>query len=372
MNTPVPQNLLRHPAERAMTPSDWAPLENVLAVRLDSVGDVLLAGPAMRAIKQVSPRARLTLLASPSGAHAVPLLPEVDRVIVHKARWQELGDVSLSAADALEDELVGELAAHEFDSAVIFTSFSQSPYPPAMLCCRAGIDVRVGQSKEFGGAVLTHWTMPGRDEAHQVERNLALLGHDQSFPDYVSISIPPAAEDAAGRLLASVGLADRTFIVLAPGASCSARRYPRFRAVAKQLDRAGASTLVVGSAGEVELASWIADGIESCVSVAGLTSVPELAALVGRSAAVIANNSLALHLAEALLRPLVVVYSGADALTQYGPRHTRFAVLGETPECSPCHAFDCPAEDMRCLDIDPREVAAKASEFAYPRQAVLL
>lgn len=69
--------------------NEWLAARNILAVRLDNIGDVIMLGPALRAVKETSPQARLTLLASPAGATAALLLPWIDDVIVWRASWQE-------------------------------------------------------------------------------------------------------------------------------------------------------------------------------------------------------------------------------------------------------------------------------------------
>ena len=51
--------------------NEWLAARNILAVRLDNIGDVIMPGPSLRAVKETSPWARLTLLASPAGATAV-------------------------------------------------------------------------------------------------------------------------------------------------------------------------------------------------------------------------------------------------------------------------------------------------------------
>ncbi|MGV8083781.1 MAG: glycosyltransferase family 9 protein [Coriobacteriia bacterium] len=366
----------RHPAERVMTAAEWEPLRNVLAVRLDNIGDVIMLEPALRAIRSRSPDAKLTLLASPAGSQAVPLIEEIGEVIVHRALWQAAGpDVGQWGLER-ERVLIGQLRAQAFDAAVIFTSFSQSPYPAAFVCYAAGIPVRVGQSKEFGGGVLTHWTMPGSDGMHQAERNLRLVvgegresGDLGDLDDRMAITVPEAARVSAEAMLRSAGLAAEEFVLVAPGASCPARRYTRFPEVVAELAKRGVRPVVVGGPREADLCAEVAAASLSAVSFGGRTSVPQLAALVERASAVVANDSLALHLAEALQTPLAVLYSGTEEPSQFGPRHTRFALLGSFPPCSPCHAFSCPG-DMRCLDIDPAHVAEVTIELAATRSVL--
>jgi hypothetical protein len=90
-----------------------------------------------------------------------------------------------------EFERIEMLRAHQFDASIIFTSFSQSPYPPAYACYLAGIPVRIGQSKEFGGSVLSHWKRAVPDAVWSVcweETGLPIDGRNLELhvPDEIS------------------------------------------------------------------------------------------------------------------------------------------------------------------------------------------
>src|SRR5690606_23592393 len=67
----------------------WQGAREVLCVRLDSLGDVLMTGPALHALRRAVPGRRITLLTSPAGARAAALLPGVDRVIEFSAPWMK-------------------------------------------------------------------------------------------------------------------------------------------------------------------------------------------------------------------------------------------------------------------------------------------
>src|SRR5215216_6706710 len=151
----------------------WFAARNLLAVRLDNAGDVVLLGPALRAIKTTSPECQITLLASPAGAKAASLLPWIDSVLVWRSIWQDLGQLPFDPGR--ENELIQLIAERSFDAAVIFSSFSQTPHVAAYVCYLAGIPLRAGESKEFGGATLTDELRSGPDDLHQAERNLRLV-----------------------------------------------------------------------------------------------------------------------------------------------------------------------------------------------------
>src|SRR5438270_7543556 len=99
----------------------WDQVENLLCVRLDTLGDVLMTTPALRALKESRPGRRLTLLTSPAGAAAAELVPEVDRVLVYDAAWMK---ATAPRADSRpEFALVERLRAERFDAAAIFTVY---------------------------------------------------------------------------------------------------------------------------------------------------------------------------------------------------------------------------------------------------------
>ncbi len=338
----------------------WLEARNILAVRMDNMGDVVMLGPALRAIRETSTESRLTLLASPAGAQAAPLLPWVDDVIPWAALWQEIGDSAPPPSQ--EQELIGCLASGRFDAAIVFTSFSQTPHVPAYVCYLAGIPLRAGESKEFGGLALTDWARGAPDETHQVERNLRLvefLGF-RARDRYLAVAVGEAAREGLPGLLRSAGLDPaRPYVLLHPGASARARRFPpeQFGEVARELVRLGWQVLVTGVEREAPLVQRVA--ATACGSLVGRTTLEEYAALVERASLVICNNTLPMHLSDAVRTPAVVLFAGTELEEQWRPRATRAVLLRRETPCSPCYLFECPL-GHQCLDIGPDEVAGAA------------
>jgi lipopolysaccharide heptosyltransferase II len=341
------------------------PLRRILVVRLDNIGDVVMLTPALRALRSAYPAARIALLCSQAGGRVAPLLPWIDDVIVHRAIWQETSGQAFDAH--AEVSFIRSLAARRFDAAFIFTSFSQSPFPPAYACHLAGIPRRFGESKEFGGNVLTLAAPPLPDHVHQVDRNVHLL-RAAGVPlagTHLELHVPPADVRRARTLLLAHGIdAAAPYVVVAPGASCDARRYPaeRYAAVAHLLARQSSfPVVVVGADADVPAAELILDVLPpgAGVSLAGRTSIPELAAVIRDAALVVTNNSGPLHLADAFRRPVVVLYAGTEYEEQWRPRFAPSVLLRRPTDCSPCFAFICPY-DKQCLDIEPAAVVEAA------------
>ncbi len=106
-------------------------------------------------------------------------------------------------------ELIQLIADHSFDGALIFTSFSQTPHVAAYACYLAGIPLRAGESKEFGGGTLSTELRGTPDETHQVDRNLRLV-QALAFTDVdpaLEIAIPDASREEVVRRLWDQGIA---------------------------------------------------------------------------------------------------------------------------------------------------------------------
>jgi ADP-heptose:LPS heptosyltransferase len=347
-----------HPGADRGGPVDLGAARRILVVRADNIGDVVTTTPALRALRAAAPDAGIDLLASPAGSAVVPMIPELDGALVASVSWQQLPGAAGADGDA-ERSLLDRVAAGGYDVLLVLTSFSQSPWPVAHLGLLAGIGTRVVHSREFGGAVATHWVTPPPDGTHQVDRALHLLA---------AIGVPHRGRETAvhvpagARRDAAALAPGRPFAMLAPGASCASRRYPaeRFGVAAAQLAGAGLPVLVAGSEKEAPLVARV-------VSAAGhpdVTPVPPVplpvfTALIARAAVAVTNNSGGMHLADAVRTPVTVTYGGTERPEELRPRGTQAMLLRRAVPCSPCRQLHCPYQH-ECLDVPPGEVAAAA------------
>jgi ADP-heptose:LPS heptosyltransferase len=355
---------------------EWRQVRRVLAVRLDNLGDVIMTGPALRTLKAGLPGCRITMLTSPGGARAAELLPWVDDVIPHRALWQELG--SLPFEPEREAALVTRLAEGRFDAAVVFTSFSQTPHAAGYACYLAGIPLRLGASKEFGGGLLSHELRcgPEEDGMHQVDRNLALLepfGFDCS-DRRLELAVPSSARASLDRLLRDAGIdPGERLVVAAPWASCPARTYPpadMLEACLRLAEELGWRVALTGPENRrQEAASLLAGCAPQVLDLAGRLSFAQFAALVDRAALLVCNNSGPMHLAEASGTPVAVLYAGTELESQWRPRHAPARLLGRPTPCRPCYLFDCPVAGHPCLAVHVDEVVAAGLELTATRMA---
>lgn len=354
--------------------SPWRRVERLLVVRLDNLGDVLMATPAIAALRAGLPSARITLLASPSGAAALPFLADVDDVIPFAAPWvKPAGTLTDDALGRIEADLVLSLAAARFDAAVIFTTCTQSVLPAALLCRMAGIRLRLGHCRENPYGLLTDWIadteVVADDMRHEVVRQLELVERVgfRIGDERLRFGVPRSAHDAVAARLARAGVAPHApYIVIHPGATAESRRYPAalFGAAAARIARETGATIVLsGAAQDRSLVEEVRAAMAApALSLAGQLDLGELAALIAGAELLVANNSGPAHIAAALGTPVVDLY----ALTN--PQHTPWQVpariLNHPVPCRNCLKSVCPMGHHDCLRrVDPAEVAQAALQL---------
>jgi lipopolysaccharide heptosyltransferase II len=345
----------------------WAGVRNVLAVRLDALGDVLMTTPALRAIRASVPDVRLTLLTSPGAAEAAACIPEVDATIAHDVPWMKA--TSPRPDPSPDIALIDRLRDGDFDAAVIFTVHSQDPLPAALTCYLAGIPLRLAHCRDNPYQLLTDWVRdPEANEPirHEVQRQLDLVAAVGYHTDdtHLSFRVPPDASRRVRGLLAGLGFGgDAPWAVLHPGATAASRRYPaeRFAAAAAQLAREdGWRFVVTGSPDEVPLADSVVKAIGgAAISLAGRLTLPELAALVAVAPMIVTNNTGPAHLAAAVGTPVVDVYALTNL--QHAPWRVAHRLLVHDVPCRGCRKSTCPLGHNACLlGIEPGEIVAAA------------
>ena len=317
----------------------------MLVVRLDAAGDVLLAGPAVRA---VAADTEVSLLCGPEGAPAGRLLPGVRRVMVWASPWIVNPAPRVMRADV--DAIVARLAAHRFDEAVVLTSFHQSPLPTALLLRLAGIPRITGASVDYPGSLLDVRLRPGEElpeDLPEPERALAIAAA-------AGFRLPPGV----GALLGP--LHGRSYAVLHPGAAVPARRWPaeHHRRAAQLFEEAGLPVVVTGGRGEVELTAAVAGG--RSLDLGGRTDLAQLAGVLAGARALVAGNTGAAHLAAAVGTPVVSLFAPVVPAVRWRPYRVPHVLLGDqdTP-CRGSRSRVCPVPGHPCLSrVTPEEVVS--------------
>lgn len=347
----------------------------VLVARLDSLGDVVLAGPAVRAVAagRSGEASEVWLLCGPQGAPAGRLLPGVHRVLTWSCPW------IAAPAPAPTDEHISELRelvrTCAPDEAVILTSFHQSPLPLALLLRLAGVTTIVGASVDYAGTLLDVRLRPGEDfpedqpEALRALRIAAAAGYALPAGDEGRLRLLPAVSadirggDAQpGLMPLKPAAAGPAYLVVHPGTDAPARSWPatHFRSLVAMLADCGFRVAVTGGPRERELTRFVAgtDGVD----LGGRTDAADLAALLAGAAIVVTGNTGPAHLAAAVGTPVVSLFAPVVPVVRWAPYGVDSEILGDQDApCRGSRARTCPVPGHPCLTGVTAADAARAT-----------
>jgi ADP-heptose:LPS heptosyltransferase len=328
-------------------------MKHVLVARLDNQGDVLLAGPAIRAVAAGADR--VTLLCGPNGRQAADLLPGVDARIVFRAPWID-PDPRPVDRDAML-RLVDKLAARAIDEAIVLTSFHQSALPLALLLRMAGVPAIAAVSDDYPGALLDVRHRVS-DDLHEVERALstvATLGYELPQADDGRLRVDTRGVTRPAGLMAP-------YVVVHPGASVPARAWaPEHNAaLVTALAGAGRRVVVTGAPSERELTAFVAGPPrEGVVDMGGRTELAELAEVLRGADAIVAGNTGPAHLAAAVGTPVVSLFAQTLPSARWRPWGVPHVLLFVDVPCAGCRARECPVPGHPCVDgVSAGDVAA--------------
>ncbi|HET8600764.1 MAG TPA: glycosyltransferase family 9 protein [Segeticoccus sp.] len=341
----------------------------VLAVRLDSDGDVLLTGPALRALAAAG--ATVDLLVSPAGEAAGRLLPAVRDVLVFDPPWSGYQPAPFDA-DAWR-QLVERLRARRYEECVVFTSFHQSPLPMALAARLAGIPRVCGTSEDYPGSLLDVRArrMPGGSVddggpggGHEVEAALRLAaaaGHHLPPGDDGALRVRLDEPRGVRARVARPRFGAERYVVVHPAGSVPARSLTgaHAHAIVTALETAGWRVVLTGTYADRQLTA--AAATSHTVDLTGRTSFAELAHVLAGAACTVVGNTGPAHLSAAVGTPVVSLFSPVVPAERWAPWQVPHVLLGD--QAAPCRgtrARECPVTGHPCLSTVPPSAVAEA------------
>ena len=342
---------------------DKSNIRKILIRAVNWVGDAVMTTPALGAIRNYFPDARITMLANPLVAELFRPHPWVDEVMIYdrKGRHAGIGGRLKMAA---------ELKAHHFDLAILL----QNALDAAFLVRLARIPRRTGYRTDGRGLLLTHGVTVAEQvkKLHHVEYYLAMLA-EAGIPaaerrQFLYVSKEEEYSMACRLAAAKIGSGD-FLLGINPGAAYgSAKRwYPeRFARVADELAlRWGCKVVITGGPEEIGIAADIEKAMQQpVVNMAGRTSVRELMALIKRCNFFVTNDSGPMHVAAAFDVPLVAIFGPTDHTTT-SPLSAYSVIVRQETDCAPCLKREC-STDHRCMaGVTAQDVIEGAKECEF-------
>jgi len=301
--------------------------------------------PALRAIRDRYPRARIAVLAKPWVADLYSRERFANEVIPYDTtRWQ----------------IARALRPRKFDCAILL----QNAFEAALIAWLARIPVRIGYNRDGRRWLLTHaiaTPTPGEIPRHERFYYLELLrraGILDALPSSEAIHLEGGGPRRARRIVG-----------VSPGAAYGTAKQwlpERFaEAAARVATELGADVALFGSKTERELCDRVAGLLpkHTVRNYAGQTTLSEFIDLASQCEVFLTNDSGAMHIASALGVPTVAIFGATDDVAT-GPTGPLARVVREPVDCSPCLLRECPI-DHRCMTrVTADMVATQALKIA--------
>ena len=290
------------------------------------MGDLIMSGPAIRALKE-SFDCKITVLTSSSAAAIAHNMPEIDDVIVFDLPWVKT--INITEQPALY-EVIEHVRARAFDAAVVFTVYSQNPLPTVLIAYLAGIPKRLAYCRENPYQLLTDW-VPDKEPysliKHQVQRDIDLVAsvNATTLNQDLNLIIHDNLWSSVQNKLNSAGVdVAKPWLILHAGVSEVKRQYPAsgWIDIGKRLiSEMGLQLILTGLNDEKVLTDELQENIgNGSFSMAGLFKLEEFITLISRSILVLSVNTGTVHIAAAAKTPIVVLYALSN------PQHTPWRV----------------------------------------------
>ena len=314
------------------------------------VGDAIMALPALRAVRQRHPDAKIGIVARPYVADIYRDQQVGDELIPYDPNGEHRG---LSG----REKLIADLRTRKFDIALLL----QNAFDAAWLAWRAQIPQRIGYARDARSLLLTQ-AIPvpksGEIPAHEKCYYLELLRRagwlDQLTDEpRITLRVPDAARQRAAQALLEKGARPHARrVAVAAGASYgSAKCWPpdRFaKALNALLSHADAEVILFGTPSELPVSTAIAAELQRApINLTGKTSIADLPSFLSQCHLFLGNDSGAMHVAAAVGLPVVAVFGPTDPHGT-APVTPRLTIVQQKPYCSPCFLRRCPT-DHRCM-----------------------
>lgn len=325
--------------------------KNILVIDLAFIGDVVLATPVLRSLREAYPQAHIVMLTVPLTASIAALNPFVDTVLTYDKRGAQRGFMGMV-------HMARQLRAHHFDLAVCLNFAVRG----AVVAWLAGIPVRAGYDAQHAGRFLTYVQSHVRQGLKHERLNhleiLQCLRIPPSEDTSLQLRVPPEVAASVQQKLPQ--LAVRPYVVLCPlgNSPKKALQTAQLQAVSEAL-RADYQLFVIGGPNQKAALQDMAAAcaIPASHVLAGRLTLPELAAFLQGAVLLVATDTGPAHIAQAVHCPSVVVYGPMSPLV-WGLVNARDCALCADLPCVPCNCKGkCPA--VNCIArITPVELVA--------------
>ena len=328
-------------------------IKRILLIQLGDIGDVVLTTPAIKALKENHPSGEIFVLIRDYAFELIEGCPWVDGVISVEKDKRKLRDKIIYQKDLL----LG-LRRKRFELAIDLRAGTRG----AIVSFLSRASFRIGRYREGGklwrNRLFTHLIRPENElSQYSTLHSLNILAPfnlriKDTSPE---LTVTEEKERSAANILRRQKVPiDKPIIALHPFSRWRYKEWP-IRNYVKLIDhigsRYGVSILMTGSDDErARAAEIVKRSTIDVYSLAGKTSIGELAAVLKRCSLLIGIDSAPVHIAAAVGIPTVTIF-GPSSPVNWAPRGKGHSVIYKDLPCMPCREKGCNnSEASRCLD----------------------
>ncbi|MEM9951963.1 MAG: lipopolysaccharide heptosyltransferase II [Chloroflexota bacterium] len=333
---------------RALT-KGW---NRVLFIKPDHLGDMLLAIPAMKALKEARPYTEIHVLAGSWAAGVLVNVPEVDMVLTIDFPGFVRGEEKTNYLEPYTQlyKVSRQLRQIGYGHAIVMRP---DHWWGAMLAYVAGISERIGYDVENVSQFLTQ-ALPYQHD-HVIRQNLRLV---EQWTDTIAdedvlynLAVYEDEREAIQSQLMQFGFeAEQRYFCIHPGSGTWVKRWENdlWAKVADTLiDQLDAEVIFTGTDGERAIVEDIQNRMtHTSYTTAGDLNLEQLAALYERALVVVGPDSGPLHLSAAVDTPTVALFGPADPV-EFAPwgAKDRHIIVTSPIGCRPCRVLDWGDDD---------------------------
>jgi len=332
-------------------------MKSILIIRPSAIGDVVMASPMIRVLREAYPGARIVWLAEPAVVDLLRANPELDRIIVWPKgcwrQWLRQGKLLALAKDVRR--LAREMRQEHFDLALDAVGLLKS----RLLTRLSGARQRIGfQSKEPGRLLMSKIISKGPD-SDQMSSEYRFLMESLGLPPgdfHPHIAISDEDRHKAQEVLQSNGLQDR-FAVICPFTTRPQKHWfdERWVELAGQItEQLGLPVAILGGPGDIPGSQRICTMAGGTIhDLSGKTSLAQTAAIVSRCSLLVGVDTGLTHMGTAFDRPTIALFGATCPYRQTPNSLTR--VLYEKFPCSPCRRSPTCDDQFPCMQAHNAE-----------------
>ncbi|MDP8264564.1 MAG: lipopolysaccharide heptosyltransferase II [Candidatus Aceula lacicola] len=337
---------------------------NILVIKISAIGDVILATPSLRALREKYPFAKIYCLVGRQAREILQRCPYIDELIVYDTKDKNRGWWGIW-------KLARKLRKYKLDKTIDFQNNRKSHLLAFLSFCPQ----RYGYKNKKWGHLLSNGILDDDGPMPAVAHQFRILREIGISPQNQFLELWPSKEDQreVKELLQGQWVNEDAQLVgihLAASERWATKSWG-LEYIAQLCDMLAAQnirTVITGSEKDIPLMQRLSKITKAKpVDCVGKTSVLQLAALIKRCCVYIAPDSAPLHIAAAVRTPFIALFGPTDP-ARHMPPAKEFRMLFQRVECAPCYQGQCPIHTHVCMEkITPDQVLEEVEQLMQIR-----